>query len=61
MNCKLDSFQEFPEEGYVHLKFSTTTPLKIRTRLLIGADGYSSVVRAATVGDGSPLYTGTMT
>ena len=60
MNCKLQSFQEFPDEGFVHLNFSST-PLNIRTRLLIGADGYNSVVRAATVGDGSPLYTGTMT
>ena len=30
-------------------------------RILVGADGYRSVVRTKTVGDGSPLYTGTMT
>ncbi|MEH2465784.1 FAD-dependent monooxygenase [Nostoc sp.] len=30
-------------------------------RLLIGADGYNSVVRSITVADGAPLYTGTMT
>lgn len=30
-------------------------------RILIGADGYRSVVRSKTVGDGAPLYTGTMT
>ena len=30
-------------------------------RLLIGADGYNSVVRTITVADGAPLYTGTMT
>jgi salicylate hydroxylase len=32
-----------------------------RSLLLIGADGYRSVVRAQTVGDGEPLDTGTMT
>lgn len=30
-------------------------------RILVGADGYRSVVRSQTVGDGLPLYTGTMT
>ncbi len=30
-------------------------------RILVGADGYRSVVRNKTVGDGPPLYTGTMT
>lgn len=30
-------------------------------RVLIGADGYHSAVRNITVGDGLPLYTGTMT
>lgn len=30
-------------------------------RMLVGADGYHSVVRQQTVGDGAPLYTGTMT
>ncbi len=30
-------------------------------RILIGADGYRSVVRNKTVGDGPPVYTGTMT
>ncbi len=30
-------------------------------RILIGADGYRSMVRNKTVGDGPPVYTGTMT
>ena len=30
-------------------------------RIVVGADGYRSVVRNKTVGDGPPLYTGTMT
>jgi salicylate hydroxylase len=30
-------------------------------RILVGADGYRSAVRNQTVGDGLPLYTGTMT
>ena len=30
-------------------------------RILVGADGYRSIVRDKTVGDGPPLYTGTMT
>ncbi len=33
----------------------------VYARLLIGADGYNSVVRTMTVADGAPLYTGTMT
>jgi len=47
----------------------TDTPIRLKfrnqadqlARVLVGADGYRSVVRQQTVNDGPPLYTGTMT
>ena len=46
-------------EGQLRLKFHQQEDMY--ARLLIGADGYNSVVRTITVADGAPLYTGTMT
>lgn len=47
----------------------TDTPLRLKFRnqadqfaqVVVGADGYRSIVRQQTVNDGLPLYTGTMT
>lgn len=43
----------------IHLKFQNQ-PDRL-AKILVGADGYHSVVRETTVVDGAPLYTGTMT
>jgi salicylate hydroxylase len=56
------------ETGFVSLRFSVQDAegkvlqeKTVRTRVLVGADGYQSVVRRNAVSDGEPLYTGTMT
>ncbi|WP_319419560.1 FAD-dependent monooxygenase [Pleurocapsa sp. FMAR1] len=43
----------------VRLKFQNQS--EYLAKVLVGADGYNSAVRNATVQDGKPLYTGTMT
>ena len=59
LNSKLVDFHEDEENGVVSLSFENGDIVK--TRMLIGADGYKSVVREKTVGDGKPIYTGAMT
>ncbi len=58
LNHSLINFT-YDSNSCVRLQFKKQTD--VCARLLIGADGYKSCVRAITVGDGSPLYTGTMT
>ena len=57
LNHKLLTFNVY-DESEVHLVFENQKPQIIK--VLIGADGYNSAIRAITVGDGAPLYTGTM-
>jgi len=59
LNSKLVDFEEDEEEGIVRLHFANGEVVK--TRMLIGADGYTSIVRKKTVADGEPIFTGTMT
>jgi salicylate hydroxylase len=58
LNYCLIDFQ-YDSNFLLKLKFQGQNDLY--TKLLIGADGYHSSVRAKTVEDGEPLYTGTMT
>jgi len=59
LSSKLVDFEEDEEAGIVRLYFADGRVVK--TRILIGADGYNSIVRGKTVGDGKPVFTGTMT
>jgi len=60
LNHKLANFKNTKRpDAAIHLKFSNQDDRF--ARVLIGADGYNSVVRNITVKDGLPLYTGTMT
>lgn len=52
-------FEQAEPGGPLTLHFQDQVPR--RSLVLVGADGYRSVVRAQTVGDGEPLDTGTMT
>ena len=71
VNHALVRMEEDDESGYVKLHFehrgggtspvSSLTSSVIRARLVVGADGYQSVVRARLLNDGPPHYTGTMT
>ena len=58
LDHKLLSFSNL-DESQIELKFEGRDSRFVR--VLIGADGYNSAVRAITVNDGAPLYTGTMT
>ena len=57
LNHSLINFT-YDSNSCVRLQFKKQTD--VCARLLIGADGYKSCVRAITVGHDSPLYTGTM-
>lgn len=57
-HCLID-FSAEQLDAPIHLKFQNQPDQFVR--VLVGADGYRSVVRHKTVGDGAPLYTGTMT
>lgn len=59
LNHHLIDFSAEPLDAPICLKFQNQ-PDRL-ARILVGADGYRSVVRSKTVGDGAPLYTGTMT
>lgn len=59
LNHKLIDFTAEQLDAPICLKFHNQ-PTRL-ARILVGADGYRSVVRNKTVGDGLPLYTGTMT
>jgi len=59
LNSKLVDFEEDEEAGIVRLHFDDGKV--VHTRMLIGADGYNSIVRGKTVDDGKPIFTGTMT
>ncbi len=59
LDHNLSQFVAEPLEMPIRLKFRDR-PDRL-TRILVGADGYRSVVRSQTVRDGLPLYTGTMT
>jgi salicylate hydroxylase len=58
-NHSLSEFVADQPDAPIRLKFHGQ-PDQL-ARILVGADGYRSVVRNQTVGDGLPLYTGTMT
>ncbi len=55
------SLTDFHYDSNSVLKLNFRGQDDVYAKLLIGADGYHSCVRAKTVGDGEPLYTGTMT
>ena len=57
-HCLID-FSAEQLDAPIRLKFQNQSDQFVR--LLVGADGYRSVVRNKTIGDGAPLYTGTMT
>ena len=59
LNHSLTEFNSDQLDAPICLKFRDQADQF--ARILVGADGYRSVVRNKTVGDGSPLYTGTMT
>ena len=59
LNRQLVDFDEDLDKGLVNLHFADGG--RVQTRILIGADGYHSIVRQKTVNDGKPTYTGTMT
>lgn len=59
LNHSLSEFVSDHSDAMIRLKFHEQ-PDQF-ARILVGADGYRSVVRNQTVGDGLPLYTGTMT
>mmetsp|Transcript_8651 Transcript_8651/g.28416 ORF Transcript_8651/g.28416 Transcript_8651/m.28416 type:complete len:334 (+) Transcript_8651:475-1476(+) len=60
LDHKLESFTILEEgEGGVHLRFENGK--EVRARVLVGADGINSVVRAGTVCDGPPVFRDTMT
>ncbi len=64
-----DSAQLNCDHSLIEFVSEPDTPIRLKfhnqadrfARVLVGADGYHSVVRKQTVGDGPPLYTGTMT
>jgi len=57
-HCLID-FSSEQLDAPICLKFQNQPDRLVR--ILVGADGYRSVIRNKTVGDGAPLYTGTMT
>ncbi|MBD1848214.1 FAD-dependent monooxygenase [Cyanobacteria bacterium FACHB-63] len=59
LNHHLIDFSAEPLDAPICLKFQNQSDCL--ARILVGADGYRSVARSKTVGDGAPLYTGTMT
>ena len=61
LNHALTGFTRDSNQGEKLLRLQFRQQEDVCTRLLIGADGYNSVVRTITVADGAPLYTGTMT
>ncbi len=61
LNHTLSGFERISEQGQEQLRLKFRQQEDVCARLLIGADGYNSVVRNITVADGAPLYTGTMT
>ncbi|MDF5721131.1 MAG: FAD-dependent monooxygenase [Rhizonema sp. PD37] len=61
LNHALTGFTRDSHQGEKLLRLQFRQQEDVYTRLLIGADGYNSVVRKITVADGAPLYTGTMT
>ena len=65
---RLVDFEEDEENSLVRLRFQVAseeggeeTEKIVLARVLVGADGYHSVIRRKTVNDGPPNYTGTMT
>jgi salicylate hydroxylase len=61
LNHKFVNFTKVADPSQVPLRLHFENQPEVGARLLIGADGYHSAVRSLTVGDGAPLYTGTMT
>jgi salicylate hydroxylase len=61
LNHKFVNFTKVADPSQAPLGLHFENQPDVGARLLIGADGYHSAVRALTVGDGGPLYTGTMT
>lgn len=61
LNHALTGFTREADWGERQLRLQFRQQEDVCARLLIGADGYNSVVRKITVADGAPLYTGTMT
>lgn len=59
LNHRLIDFSAEQLDAPIRLKFQHQ-PDQF-ARILVGADGYRSVVRNKTIPDGPPLYTGTMT
>lgn len=59
LNHYLSEFSAESLDAPIRLKFHNQPDQY--ARVVVGADGYRSVVRNKTVGDGTPLYTGTMT
>ena len=59
LNHHLSDFSAEQLDAPIRLKFHNQ-PDQL-ARILVGTDGYRSVVRNKTVGDGAPLYIGTMT
>ncbi len=59
LNHHLIDFTNNSVEEPVKLRFKNQSPRL--AKMVVGADGYHSMVRQKTVGDGAPLYTGTMT
>lgn len=61
LNHTFIGFVQTSVQGCEQLCLKFREQKDVYARLLIGADGYNSVVRSITVADGAPLYTGTMT
>ncbi len=61
LNHTLTGFTRDSDQGEKQLRLQFRQQRDVCARVLIGADGYNSVVRKITVADGAPLYTGTMT
>jgi salicylate hydroxylase len=61
LNHKLINFTKVADPSQAPLRLQFENQPDVGARLLIGADGYHSAVRSLTLGDGAPLYTGTMT
>ncbi len=61
LNHKFVNFTKVADPSKAPLRLHFENQPDVGARLLIGADGYHSAVRGLTVGDGAPLYTGTMT
>lgn len=61
LNHSFIGFAQTSVQGKEQLCLKFRQQNDVYARLLIGADGYNSAVRAITIADGAPLYTGTMT